>query len=205
MKNLQKFKVTKISQLSPSEKKELISAKVLDISREIFATRGFKAYSIAAVSELSGIDANEIRKIFPDEQSVYWKVFSEEARLFYDQLFLEIQGQENWLATLRAMLYFSIRYMYQKPVARKIIFPFGIDAPFLEINMQQYTKKAKTYELPVKQYLDQVFDRELFPGHSSLFVEVIFDFLRGLMTKIDEGQELKVVISEIDYFLNLIM
>ncbi len=71
--------------------------------------------------------------------------------------------------------------------------------------MQQYTRKAKTYELPVKQYLEQVFDKELFPGHSSLFVEVIFDFLRGLMAKIDEGQELKVLISEIDYFLNLIM
>ncbi|RMD46557.1 MAG: TetR/AcrR family transcriptional regulator [Aquificota bacterium] len=205
MKNLQNFKVTKISKLSHDEKKELIEAKVLDISREIFATRGFKSFSLEGLASLSGLSLKDITYIFPDEKSVYWKVFSEEARLFYDQLFLEIQGRENWMDTLKSMFYFSIRYMYQRPLARKIIFPFGIDSPVMGIKQSQFNKKAKTYELPVKQYLEQLFDRELFPGHSSLFVEVIFDFLRGIMAKLDEGQEIDVLLKETDYFLNLVM
>lgn len=205
MKSFRNLKIIKYEKLSSEEKKEIIISKVLDIAREIFATKGFKAFSINEVVKISGLKVEEIKEFFPDDQNIYWKVFTEEARIFYDQLFVEIQNQQGWLSTLKTLFYFSASYMYQKPLARKIIFPYGIDIPFTQSIYKEYVRKAKTYELPVKQYIENIIDKELFPGHSSVFVEIIFDFLKGLISKLDEGYDISVLQKEIDYFLNLIM
>lgn len=198
-------KLSPIGKLSESEKQEVLRARVMDIAREIFATKGFHWVTFEKLEVATGIGTKEIRNMFRSVEELYWEVYGEEMHLFYGQLFLEIQGKETWLETLRTMFYFTLQYFFQKSLARKIVFPFGVSIPIHEDTFAAFRKRARTYELPVKQYLENIFDQQLFPGHSAVFIDIIFDFLGGLMVKMDEGADFDSLKKEVDFFLNLIM
>lgn len=202
---MKQYKITKSDTLSPEEKKEIIRAKVLDISREIFARQGFQKMSIDKIAQISGMELSEITKVYPTINHIYYDVFIEETRIFYDEMYMIVQEEDHWLEMLRKGLNFAVTYLHQKSLARNIIFPFGKDIPINEKEYLIFRRRAGTYELPVKQHMENIFDRELFPGHATMFVEIIFDFLRGLVIKINEGYELEALKKEIEFFLNLIM
>jgi len=186
------------------EERDQRREEILQAALTLFAEKGYSETTLTEIAREARLGKATLYYYFPDKESIFWTIYSEETTRYYERTMHNIMDINNPVDIARRYILDFIEYGYSNTEFLRLIFPLGKSSPIGGEKHRQYMEAVDQKRRPMDAHLHHVLEQSKSQVTGDELSESIWTFLSGISLKIIQGYPREKALHEAEIQLSML-